>query len=365
MSKAKAPAPSSTETTATAKSIPADLSSQLGPPPAPAATPAEPTQTPVAEARTKVEANPNRNRGLRHYRQMYREEQREMAQENEQMQLDGIRQMLQAGQDANAEPEKKVETPVAEPAVTVTTPIEPNPLAPFAEKMGIDPSLIQNMKTEEAAKVIAEIARREKEKAEQLLAQSQKPNVQPEETAKPFSIFDDEWVSGLDSDQTSKVLQPINQTFEALLHKINELETKLEKVDDVEKVIQSTQQEKHLNAVEQAFASLPDTMQTAFGKGQVAQGSPEWKRRVAVLQSLQASPLKGVALDKAILQRTNELFGAFIPASPPAPTEPTNVEVRQNQWKQGGLNQPSAREVILDEEEKIKREIKKMLQSST
>lgn len=142
----------------------------------------------------------------------------------------------------------------------------------------------------------------------------------------------------------------IRDLFKKMAAKIEALEQGHGQVNDY---IRRQASEQATSQTDLGFEDLGDGAERLFGKGAgiALQGKPEsqaaFKRRMAVVNSLRADPIKGVSIRQAVKQRAGELFGDLIadaPAAPPAPKDDApKPRYTPDEWQQAGLPRPTHR----------------------
>lgn len=244
----------------------------------------------------------------------------------------------QALQDATAEPEQDY-SPESEVVQAPTV----NPFADVAGDLGLPAESLAAMNPADLVKFAVGLMKQNQTQQKEWLGEYQKllaatPQLQqqqqPEQPADPLSRllapdkYDPEFVA------------PIVEAFNAQKAELEAMKAQLAEAMGAVQTVKKTAQQNQFEAIDSAFNGLT-THHGLFGKVQPVKGSPEYMRRVAVLQSLQVAPIPGMRPEQAVLKRASEMF----PTVASTPVVPQAIQDRQQQWRQNGpLAQANAKQ---------------------
>lgn len=253
----------------------------------------------------------------------------------------GRAEFSQALQDATSEPVEVEQT------ATETTPEVPavNPFAEIAPDLGLPPETLAAMNPADLVKFAVGLMKQNQTQQKEWLGEYQKllaatpqtQQTQPEQPTSPLDRllapdkYDPEFVA------------PIVEAFNAQKAELDAMKAQLAEAMGTVKSVKQTAQQQQFEAIDTAFNNLT-THHGLFGKVQPVKGSPEYMRRVAVLQSLQVAPIPGMRPEQAVLKRANEMFPT-VAATPVTPQIPQAIQDRRQQWQQNGpLAQANAKQ---------------------
>lgn len=132
--------------------------------------------------------------------------------------------------------------------------------------------------------------------------------------------------------------------------KVTSLEARVAKLEAlVQQFVTAEQQrqvEQHYSEVDMGFEACGPDYKSVFGEGRgknMQASDPAFKRRVAVLTSLQADPPKGGSVKDNVKARALELFGRQQHAPPSPQPVNGNNRITPEQWEEATLARPTAR----------------------
>lgn len=262
-------------------------------------------------------------------------------------------------EDAASNPvEPQPETaPVAEVKQEVAKPKHPKYLLTAAKSAGMDESDIAECESkaelERAIGIINSTRHQDIRERQVLESVNRGPDgkfVKKEEAPAaevPFSLKD----AGVDLSDTDEFTQGLfAKALKPILEKFKKLQSDYEeKIGAIEARDQQREVNAHFDKMDQLFA----TNEAVFGKGQrskLTKGSPELKRRVAVINAIPAIKTDNPdwTIDECFEAASNDLFGSLVPkveSKPVVPEPEPEPEVKDPyNFRNGSTIKPTTRE---------------------
>lgn len=257
-------------------------------------------------------------------------------------------------EDAGAAPveEKSEPAPVVETKQVESKPKHPAYLVRSAKNVGFDDGEIEGYTTtelKEAVNIVAMTRQQDTRERQVLESVNRGPDgkfVKKEEAPEPEFNLKDAGVDLSDADEFTQGL--FTKALKPILDKLKKLQSDYEeKIGAIEARDQQREVNAHFDKMDQLFA----TNEAVFGKGarsKLTKGSPELKRRVAVINSIPAVKQENPdwTVDECFEAVARDLFGSLVPkVEPKAEVVEETEEIKDPyNFRNGSTIKPTVRQ---------------------
>lgn len=238
------------------------------------------------------------------------------------------------------------ETPPAPQAPEPAKPRHPAWLTKMAADLGVEQEDVDSSTQAELERLVRYQARQAKAEANDL--RREKAQQRPQEAPEPEPDLwgkDSDGKPYAEQDYLPGIASAIKEVH-SLRKEVKELRSALEGLGHSER---RREAETAAERIDRFFVELGSEYKEVFGEANRADidtGSPEFKRRMAVINSLGDMPVSHPQFKSKMHQAAKEIFGDRVkpPASPPAAPAAEAYTPEQKRWVNGGVSKPTHRE---------------------